>query len=79
MLIVSPPLYIIYRTPRAVLPSNRCMALYNLKKNDNNSRIETRNFVYLARWRGQLMSALAGHCLPTKRGGQTKISYANIS
>ena len=30
----------------------------------NNSRIETRNFVYLARWRGQLMSALAGHYLP---------------
>ena len=28
------------------------------------SRIETKNFVYLARWRGQLMSALTGHCLP---------------
>ena len=28
------------------------------------SRIRTRNFVYLVRWRGQLMSALAGHCLP---------------
>ena len=28
------------------------------------ARIRTRYFVYLARWRGQLMSALAGHCLP---------------
>ena len=28
------------------------------------SRIRTINFVYLVRWRGQLMSALAGHCLP---------------
>ena len=28
------------------------------------SRIRTKNFVYLVRWRGQLMSALAGHCLP---------------
>ena len=28
------------------------------------SRTRTRYFVYLVRWRGQLMSALAGHCLP---------------
>ena len=28
------------------------------------SRIRTRYFVYLVRWRGQLMSALVGHCLP---------------
>ena len=31
------------------------------------SGIWTRNFVYLVRWHGQLMSALAGHCLPTKK------------
>ena len=28
------------------------------------SRIPIGNFVYLTRWRGQLMSDLAGQCLP---------------
>ena len=28
------------------------------------SGISTRNFVYLVRWHGQLMPALAGDCLP---------------
>ena len=31
------------------------------------SGIWTRNFVYLVRWHGQLMSALAGHCSPYKK------------
>ena len=30
----------------------------------SDSGIQTRNFVYLVRWCGQLMSALAGQCLP---------------
>ena len=29
-----------------------------------NGSLPTGNFVYLTRWRGQLMSALAGQCLP---------------